>query len=135
MPKRRVEIDVETWTKKYNTKYEKNLVATLVIVPMRKDNLLVSSLTINGKHAHKPDRFVETDDEIAARRNGLERDGFTLAVTHKRVPKSEARPAWERPAPRPSSNPSPSSPSSKRKKKGVSLQELADAERKLRGLT
>lgn len=134
MPKRRVEIDVETWTKKYDTKYEKNLVGTLVIVPLRHDNLLVSSLTINGKHAHKPDRFVETDEQVAERRKGLERDGFVLTVTHKRVPESEARPAWERPAPRPSTSPSSKSSKSTKRKKGPSLQELADAERKLRGL-
>lgn len=126
MPKRQVEIDIETWTKKYDTRYEKNLVATLVIEPMRRDNLLVSSLTVEGKSAHKPDRFVETDDQVAERRKGLQRDGFTLTIAHKRVPESDARPAWERPAPRPSTSPG------RKGKKTVSLQALADAERQLR---
>lgn len=127
MPKRRVEIDVETWEKKYDTHYEKDLVAKLVIEPLRRDNLLVSSLTIKGKQQHKPDRFVETDAQVAERRKGLERDGFTLTITHKRVPESEARPAWERMAPRPSTV-----PRARKAKKKVSLQELADAERQLR---
>lgn len=129
MAKRRVEIDVETWTKKYDTKYEKNLVATLVIEPMRRDNLLVSSLTVGGKSAHKPDRFVETDEQVAERRKGLARDGFALTITHKRVPESDARPAWERPATRPSTSPS------RKAKKKLSLQELADAEIQLRKST
>lgn len=96
MPSKRVPIEVETWTKKYDTKYEKNLVATLVITPRRNDFLLVSALKIGGKQAHKPDRFLESRQQVQDRRTGLARDGFVRTTKTIRVHEQEAPPAWER---------------------------------------
>ena len=93
---KRVAVQVQTWTKKYSTTYDKNVVAKLVITPRRSDYLLLSLLSIGAKQAHKPEAFVETREQVELRRKGLAKDGFVLTVKTIHVHEAEAPPAWER---------------------------------------
>jgi hypothetical protein len=91
-PKRRmVTVKAELWSKGYVSKYEKGpLRAELLIVPHREGFALTSSLFINGKREGKPDRFIETAEQVAERRRNLKTDGFRMAEKSVKVAASDA---------------------------------------------
>jgi hypothetical protein len=91
-PKRRmVTVKAELWSKGYVSKYEKGpLRAELLIVPHREGFALTSSLFIGGKRDGKADHFLETAEQVADRRKGLQRDGFKMVEKAVKVPTSDA---------------------------------------------
>lgn len=86
-----VTVKAELWSKGYVSKYEKGpLRAELLIVPHREGFACTSSLFISGKREGKPDRFLETVEQVAERRKGLRHDGFKMAEKAVKVAASDA---------------------------------------------